>query len=144
MPLPSFFSLSFSFLVCRFPCNPLFLMQCACVFQILFSLHLCFITFLLPLHLCMCIFFPCLLFYSRFSFSRYLHATGHQYGRPIAGQKEISAHAYKSDNNLWKAMVIYSMYMFHWCHLANDKFIHVFTSLRRAVVLAGWVFAVVC
>ena len=24
------------------------------------------------------------------------------------------------------------------------EFIHVFTSLRRAVVLAGWVFAVVC
>ena len=94
--------------------------MCLCISNSVLSASL-FYNFLLPLHLCMCILFPCLLFYSRFSFSRYLHATGHQYGRPIAGQKEISAHAYKSDNNLWKALVIYSMYMFHWFHLANDK-----------------------
>ena len=36
--------------------------------------------------------------------SRYLHSTGHQYGRPIAGQKEISGYKYATDDNLWKAM----------------------------------------
>lgn len=36
---------------------------------------------------------------------RYLHSTGHTYGRPIAGQHEISAHSYATDRNLWKAMV---------------------------------------
>ena len=38
-------------------------------------------------------------------FYRYLHSTGHTYGRPIEGQHEISGHRYVSDNNLWKAMV---------------------------------------
>ena len=36
---------------------------------------------------------------------RYLHATGHQFGRPIAGQKEISGYASPTQDNLWKAMV---------------------------------------
>ena len=47
-----------------------------------------------------------------------------------------------------------SLMLLHWlmikprilefCPEFRAEFIHVFTSLRRAVVLAGWVFAVVC
>ena len=36
---------------------------------------------------------------------RYLHMTGHKYGRPIAGQKEVSGISTKSNSNLWRAMV---------------------------------------
>ena len=35
----------------------------------------------------------------------YLHITGQTYGRPIAGQKEVSAVSYTAKGNLWKAMV---------------------------------------
>lgn len=42
---------------------------------------------------------------------RYLHSTGHTYGRPIAGQHEISAHSYANDRNLWKAMVSASVFI---------------------------------
>ena len=41
----------------------------------------------------------------RLSPCRYLHITGQAYGRPIAGQKEVSAVAAKSQANLWRAMV---------------------------------------
>ena len=37
--------------------------------------------------------------------NRYLHSTGHTYGRPIQGQREISGHSYANDGNLWRAMV---------------------------------------
>lgn len=36
--------------------------------------------------------------------SAYLHITGHKYGRPIAGQKEVSGISTKSKGNLWRAM----------------------------------------
>ena len=42
---------------------------------------------------------------------RYLHSTGHTYGRPIAGQHEISAYSYVNDRNLWKAMVSVFVYL---------------------------------
>lgn len=35
---------------------------------------------------------------------RYLHVSGHTYGRPIQGQFEISAVPTKSRGNQWKAM----------------------------------------
>ena len=42
--------------------------------------------------------FDCLLY-------SYLHASAqHTYGRPIAGQKEISGSRTQSQGNLWKAM----------------------------------------
>lgn len=34
----------------------------------------------------------------------YLHISGHKYGRPIAGQKEVSGATTKSNGNLWRAM----------------------------------------
>lgn len=34
----------------------------------------------------------------------YLHVSGHAYGRPIAGQKEVSGYSSKAQGNLWKAM----------------------------------------
>ncbi|CAI8055673.1 Stromal cell-derived factor 2 [Geodia barretti] len=34
----------------------------------------------------------------------YLHITGHKYGRPISGQKEVSGISTKSSSNLWRAM----------------------------------------
>ena len=39
----------------------------------------------------------CLLFFS------YLHVTGDSYGRPISGQREVSAYSSLSDLNLWMA-----------------------------------------
>lgn len=33
---------------------------------------------------------------------RYLHVNGDTYGRPIHGQKEISASSYANSQNLWK------------------------------------------
>lgn len=33
---------------------------------------------------------------------RYLHLSGDTYGRPIQGQKEISATSYANNQNLWK------------------------------------------
>ena len=33
----------------------------------------------------------------------YLHVSGDQFGRPIAGQKEVSSFSYAHENNLWKA-----------------------------------------
>jgi dolichyl-phosphate-mannose--protein O-mannosyl transferase len=36
--------------------------------------------------------------------NKYLHSTGHTFGRPIEGQHEISAHSHQGNNNLWKAM----------------------------------------
>ena len=41
--------------------------------------------------------------------TRYLHVSGQTYGRPIAGQYEVSATAAKSRGNLWQAMVCVSM-----------------------------------
>ena len=38
-------------------------------------------------------------------YCRYLHSTGHTYGRPINGQKEISGYPTPTRQNLWKAMV---------------------------------------
>lgn len=38
------------------------------------------------------------------SLYRYLHVSGHTYGRPIQGQFEISAVPTKSRGNQWKAM----------------------------------------
>lgn len=35
---------------------------------------------------------------------RYLHVSGHTYGRPIQGQFEISAVSTTSRSNQWKAM----------------------------------------
>ncbi|XP_065898196.1 stromal cell-derived factor 2-like [Dysidea avara] len=35
---------------------------------------------------------------------KYLHCTGHTYGRPIAGQREISGYPSPTRQNLWKAM----------------------------------------
>ena len=40
-----------------------------------------------------------------FACSRYLHVSGQAYGRPIAGQKEVSGYSSKTQGNLWKAMV---------------------------------------
>jgi len=40
---------------------------------------------------------------------RYLHVAGQTYGRPIAGQYEVSATAAKSRGNLWQAMVCVSV-----------------------------------
>ena len=36
---------------------------------------------------------------------RYLQCSGHQYGRPIAGQKEISGTKYPNQDAMWKALV---------------------------------------
>lgn len=35
---------------------------------------------------------------------KYLHSTGHTYGRPINGQREISCYPTPTQQNLWKAM----------------------------------------
>lgn len=36
------------------------------------------------------------------SLFRYLHVSGDTYGRPIQGQKEISAYGYANNQNLWQ------------------------------------------
>ena len=46
---------------------------------------------------------------------RYLHSTGHTYGRPIQGQHEISGHGNPGENNLWKAMVSSSCVIYNKC-----------------------------
>ena len=52
---------------------------------------------------------PHIVFITCFSY-RFLHSSGHSYGRPIAGQREISAYGNAGNqNNLWTAMV--------WPHL---------------------------
>ena len=38
----------------------------------------------------------------RMLFFRYLHLSGDTYGRPIQGQKEISAYGYANNQNLWQ------------------------------------------
>jgi len=40
-------------------------------------------------------------------YCRYLHSTGHTYGRPINGQREISGYPTPTQQNLWKAMVCF-------------------------------------
>ena len=57
------------------------------------------------------------------SATRYLHVSGQTYGRPIAGQYEVSATATKSRGNLWQAMVCVCFSLRFgdvtvWCH--ND------------------------
>ncbi len=47
----------------------------------------------------------------------YLHVAGPAYGRPIAGQKEVSGVSSKSQGNLWRAtvsiaVIIISCYLF--------------------------------
>lgn len=45
-------------------------------------------------------------------YCRYLHSTGHTYGRPINGQREISGYPSPTQQNLWKAMVCSSVSCF--------------------------------
>ena len=47
------------------------------------------------------------------SATRYLHVSGQTYGRPIAGQYEVSATATESRGNLWQAMVCVC-FSLHW------------------------------
>ena len=50
-------------------------------------------------------------------FDRYLHSTGHTYGRPINGQREISGYPTANRQNLWKAMVCSLGFVLHGINL---------------------------
>ena len=55
------------------------------------------------------------------NFISYLQCSGHQYGRPIAGQKEVSGTKYPNQDSLWQALVRLSSILLILCFITASS-----------------------